>query len=190
MQLAFSKLQNNSCFLLYYSMMMLQLQAKFSVALHLSNPFIYSSCIEILMFISNISFRFNVWQQQVDITNNTYHNFWIHHDNIQISYMYYKTIPNRSTLVRYYMFPIMKFWKGKLEFTLSFFLQEPNKHCSKITLFLRFSSLCVLAFKEKTKDLSLGEKFPYTWWIENILIWYDVVYFFPRISIFIYKLSE
>ena len=121
MGLAFSKLQNNRCFFLYYSMMMLQLQAKFSVALYPSNPFIYSSCIEILMFISNISFRFNVWQQQVDITNNTYHNFWIHHDNIQISYMYYKTISNISTLVRYYMFPILKFWKGKLDFTLSFF---------------------------------------------------------------------
>ena len=104
MGLAFSKLQNNSCFFLYYSMMMLQLQAKFSVALNLSNPFIYSSCIEILMFISNISFRFNVWQQQVDITNNTYHNFWIHHDNIQISYMYYKTISNISTLVRCFLY--------------------------------------------------------------------------------------
>lgn len=146
MGLAFSKLQNNSCFFLYYSMMMLQLQAKFSVALNLSNPFIYSSCIEILMFISNISFRFNVWQQQVDITNNTYHNFWIHHDNIQISYMYYKTISNISTLVRYYMFPILKFWKGKLDFTLSFFFRSQTSENSGKTLHCANMTLSIFAF--------------------------------------------
>ena len=135
MGLAFSKLQNNSCFFLYYSMMMLQLQAKFSVALNLSNPFIYSSCIEILMFISNISFRFNVWQQQVDITNNTYHNFWIHHDNIQISYVtYYKTIPNIGTSLILHVFYI-EILKRKIGFYCLFFFpgakqaKRVGRHC-------------------------------------------------------------
>ena len=135
MGLAFSKLQNNSCFFLYYSMMMLQ--AKFSVALNLSNPFIYSSCIEILMFISNISFRFNVWQQQVDITNNTYHNFWIHHDNIQISYMYYKTISNISTLVRCFLY-----WNFEKESWILLFLFFSGAKQAKIVRKLHY--FCVL----------------------------------------------